>query len=151
MEDGSKRQRRLKEVDRRLGREYMARKRTKASEKKGEVAVFYLQYSKEFLNPQIYSLFHMHETAYRITTRITVLRSMIILNLYEPCVPYEGRACSCSLYVVFFLTNVSVQCFEHAAHSLFFSRQFFFCVPVLLAFFMRGVLEFGCKIPGPKG
>ena len=48
----------------------------------GEKAeIFYLQYMKVFLNPQIYSLFHMHETAYRITSRIAALRSMVILKM----------------------------------------------------------------------
>ena len=48
---------------------------------KADVEVFYLQYTKLFLKPRIYSLFHMHETAYRITSIITALRSVTILKM----------------------------------------------------------------------
>jgi hypothetical protein len=52
-------------------------KTNRSVREKAEVEVFYLQYTKVFLNPQIYSLFHMHERVCRINSRITALRSTI--------------------------------------------------------------------------
>jgi hypothetical protein len=60
------------------------------------------------------------------------------------------------LYI--FSTNISPEFFKQAAHSQLFSLQnavYFIMllslVPVLIAFYIQGVIKFKCQIPVPKG
>ena len=50
-----------------------------------------------------------------------------VVNLLELCVLYIGRAYRYPpdvAFYIFFSTNISTECFKHAAHSPFFSSKF---------------------------
>jgi len=47
-----------------------------------------------------------------------------VINLYEPCVLYIGRAYPPDVAIyIFFSTNIRTMYFKHAAHSPFFSSK----------------------------
>jgi len=85
----------------------------------------------------------------------------MIINPLKPNDPYIGHTAPLTsrrsiLYI--FSTNIRTEYFKHAAHSPFFSLQsavYFIIlpslVPVLMAFYIKGVLKFKCKIPVKKG
>ena len=93
---------------------------------------------------------------------ILVTNDQKCINPLKPNDVYIGRTAPltsrrCILYI--YPTNIRTEYFKHAAHSPFFflsskCRLFYntACfVPVLLAFYIQGVLKFKCKIPMPKG
>jgi len=67
----------------------------------------------------------MHGATYPNSTASRVFTVGFIINLYEPCVLYVGRAYryppDVAFYIFFFSTNISTEHFKHAAHVPFFS------------------------------
>jgi hypothetical protein len=57
---------------------------------------------------------------------MTLRNTVSLINLYEPCVPYIGRAYRypprCCILCIF-STNMSTEYFKHATHTLFFSSK----------------------------
>jgi len=84
-----------------------------------------------------------------------------IVNLYEPCVLYIGRAYryppDVAFYIFFFSTTISTEYSKHAANSPFFSSKcrLFHNVTIfgscIIHILHTGVLKFKCKTPVPKG
>ena len=69
----------------------------------------------------------MHGATYPNSTASRVFTVGFIINLYEPCVLYVGRAYryppDVAFYIFFFSTNISTEHFKHVAHSPFFSSK----------------------------
>jgi hypothetical protein len=84
-----------------------------------------------------------------------------LVNRYEPCVLYIGRAHryppNTPFYI--FFQQIHVLNFLNMRHTLrfflfkmpFISQCYLFCFLYYLHFYIQGVLKFKCQIPGPKG
>ena len=87
--------------------------------------------------------------------------TLFLLNLLKPNDIYICRTAALTSrhYILnIYSTNIHTEYFKHAAQSPFFSLQnavYFIMlpclVPILIAFYLQGVLKFKCKIPAPKG
>ena len=96
---------------------------------------------------------HLHRDA-GLKSRKAIIR-------LTPNDPYMGRTAPltskrCILYI--YSTNICTEYFKHALHSPFFSLQNAVCfimliclVPVLLTFYIQGVLKLKKIIPAPEG
>ena len=102
-----------------------------------------------------------------ITNKLSVIGCLVtssssIINRLTPNDPYMGRTAPltskrCILYI--YSTNIGTEYFKHALYSPFFYLQIAVCfimltclVPVLLTFYIQGVLKLKKKIiPAPKG
>jgi len=86
---------------------------------------------------------------------------MAVINPLTPNDDYSGRTTlltskRCILYI--YSTNIGTKYFKHGTYSPFFRLQNEVCfinltyfVPVLLTFYIEGVLKLKKIIPAPKG
>jgi len=96
-----------------------------------------------------------------IITAVVCLVPVIDFNPLTPNDPYSGRTAPltskrCILYI--HSTNRGTEYFKHGIYSPFFSLQNAVClmiltylVPVLITFYIQGVLKLKIIIPAPKG
>jgi len=92
---------------------------------------------------------------------ITPIKCTDFLNSLKPNHSYRGRTAQLTSKVAFYViysTNIGTEYFKHGIYSPFFPFQNAVCfiiltylVPVLITFYIQGVLKLKKIIPAPKG